>query len=151
MIIQYMYIIYNDQIRVIIISVSNIYHFYVRNLWTLNSYLKIYHKLLYLEPVAHSCNPSYLGGRDQENQGSKPVPGIRNLHWWFMPVILATQEAQIRRIEVRSQPQTNSLRPYLEKTHHKKGLVEWLKKGLVVECLPSKCEALSLNLSTINK
>jgi hypothetical protein len=29
--------------------------------------------------------------------------------------------------------------------------VEWLKKGLVVECLPSKCEALSLNLSTINK
>jgi hypothetical protein len=23
--------------------------------------------------VAHSCNPSYLGGRDQEDRGSKPV------------------------------------------------------------------------------
>jgi hypothetical protein len=23
--------------------------------------------------VAHTCNPSYLGGRDQEDQGSKPV------------------------------------------------------------------------------
>jgi hypothetical protein len=46
--------------------------------------------------VAHTCNPSYSGGRDQEDQGSKPV-------------------------------QANNLRPYLEKTHHKKGLVEWLK------------------------
>jgi hypothetical protein len=25
-------------------------------------------------------------------------------HWWFMPVTLATQEAEIRRIMVRSQP-----------------------------------------------
>jgi hypothetical protein len=24
-------------------------------------------------PVAHSCNPSYSGGRDQEDRGSKPV------------------------------------------------------------------------------
>jgi hypothetical protein len=24
-------------------------------------------------PVAHACNPSYLGGRDQEDPGSKPV------------------------------------------------------------------------------
>jgi hypothetical protein len=24
-------------------------------------------------PVAHTCNPSYSGGRDQENQGSKPA------------------------------------------------------------------------------
>jgi hypothetical protein len=23
-------------------------------------------------PVAHACNPSYLGGKDQEDQGSKP-------------------------------------------------------------------------------
>jgi hypothetical protein len=45
-----------------------------------------------------------------------------------MPVIPATQEAEIRMIMVRSQPQANSsLRPYLEKTHHKKGLAEWLK------------------------
>jgi hypothetical protein len=26
--------------------------------------------------VAHACNPSYLGGRDQEDQGSKPVQRI---------------------------------------------------------------------------
>jgi hypothetical protein len=25
--------------------------------------------------VAHACNPSYLGGRDQENCGLKPAPG----------------------------------------------------------------------------
>jgi hypothetical protein len=24
-------------------------------------------------PVAHACNPIYLGGRDQEDQGSKPA------------------------------------------------------------------------------
>jgi hypothetical protein len=44
-------------------------------------------------PMAHTCNPSYSGGSDQE---------------------------------------ANSLRPYLEKTHHKRkkkgvGMVEWLK------------------------
>jgi hypothetical protein len=34
-----------------------------------------------------------------------------------MPVILATQEAEIRRIMVQSQPRQ-------KKSHHKKGLVE---------------------------
>jgi hypothetical protein len=24
-------------------------------------------------PVAHTCNPSYSGGRDEEGQGSKPA------------------------------------------------------------------------------
>jgi hypothetical protein len=38
-----------------------------------------------------------------------------------MPVILATQEAEIRRIMVGSQPQTNSsMRLCLQKVHHKK-------------------------------
>jgi hypothetical protein len=41
-----------------------------------------------------------------------------------MPVILATQEAEIRRITVRSQPGKIG---YLEKILHKKGLMEWLK------------------------
>jgi hypothetical protein len=44
-----------------------------------------------------------------------------------MPIILATQEAEIRRILVQSQPRQIFMRPYLEKIHHKKGLVEWLK------------------------
>jgi hypothetical protein len=26
-------------------------------------------------PVAHICNPSYSGGRDQEDRGSKPAQG----------------------------------------------------------------------------
>jgi hypothetical protein len=47
--------------------------------------------------VAHACNPNYLGGRDQEDQGSKPAGQI--VH------------------ETLSQ----------KKTHHKKWLVEWLK------------------------
>jgi hypothetical protein len=49
-----------------------------------------------------------------------------------MPVILATQEAEIRRIVVRSQPRQIFLRDPISKnpnthTHTKKGLVEWLK------------------------
>jgi hypothetical protein len=47
--------------------------------------------------MAHACNSSYSGGRDQENHGSKPV--------------LAN----------------SSVRPYLEKPFRKIGLVEWLK------------------------
>jgi hypothetical protein len=41
--------------------------------------------------------------------------------------ILATQEVEIRRISVQSQPQQLFSRPYLENTHHKKGLAEKLK------------------------
>jgi hypothetical protein len=42
-----------------------------------------------------------------------------------MPVILATQEAEIRRITVPRQPgQIVPQDPILKKTHHKKGLVE---------------------------
>jgi hypothetical protein len=40
------------------------------------------------------------------------------------PVILATEEAEIRRIEIRSQPQASSQDPVRKKTYHKKGLVE---------------------------
>jgi hypothetical protein len=47
---------------------------------------------------------------------------VRSGHRWFTPVIPATQEAEIRRIEVRSQP--GQIDPILKKTHHKKGLVE---------------------------
>jgi hypothetical protein len=41
--------------------------------------------------------------------------------------MLATQEAKTRRITVQSQPRQQFMRTYLEKTHHKTGLVEWLK------------------------
>jgi hypothetical protein len=47
--------------------------------------------------VAHTCNLSYSGGRDQEDRGSKPAQA------------------------------NSSARPYLEKPFTKLGLVEWLK------------------------
>jgi hypothetical protein len=42
-------------------------------------------------------------------------------------VILANQEAEIRRIAVQASPGKLFGRPNLEKIHHKKRLVEWLK------------------------
>jgi hypothetical protein len=47
--------------------------------------------------------------------------------WWLTPVILATQEAEIR-IAVQSQPRQIVPRDAIsKKTLHKKGLAEWLK------------------------
>jgi hypothetical protein len=37
--------------------------------------------------------------------------------WWLMPVVLAIQEAEIRRISVQSQPQTNSPRDPISKKY----------------------------------
>jgi hypothetical protein len=50
-----------------------------------------------------------------------------NGHRWLTPVILPTQEAEIRRVEVRGQPGQIIHETVFEKTHHKKGLVEWFK------------------------
>jgi hypothetical protein len=44
-----------------------------------------------------------------------------------MSVILAMQEAKIRRIAVQGQPGQLALKTYLKNTQHKKGLVKWLK------------------------
>jgi hypothetical protein len=44
-----------------------------------------------------------------------------------MPVILATQEAEIKRLEVRSQPGQIVLETLSRKYLTQKGLVEWLK------------------------
>jgi hypothetical protein len=42
--------------------------------------------------------------------------------WWLLPVILATQEAEMRKIIVRSQ-----LGQIVCETESQKGLMEWLK------------------------
>jgi hypothetical protein len=47
-------------------------------------------------PVAHACNPSYSGGKDQEDHSSKPAQA------------------------------NSSKNPILKKNQHKKGLAEWL-------------------------
>jgi hypothetical protein len=46
---------------------------------------------------------------------------------WLTPVILATQKAEIRRIEVRSQPRKIVCETLSRKYLTQKGLVEWLK------------------------
>jgi hypothetical protein len=44
---------------------------------------------------------------------------------WLTPVILATQEAEIRRIKIRRQPwQNSSTRPYVQKPLHKESVGE---------------------------
>jgi hypothetical protein len=59
--------------------------------------VKLKNKYLGREVVAHACNPSYSGGRDQEDLSSKPT-------------------------RVNS-----SMSPCLKKPFTKIGLVEWIK------------------------
>jgi hypothetical protein len=47
--------------------------------------------------VEHTCNPSYLGSKDQDDCDSKPAQANMNV------------------------------KPYLKNIQHKKGLAEWLK------------------------
>jgi hypothetical protein len=61
---------------------------------------------------------------------------------WLRPVILATQEAEIRRIVVGSRPVKIVFKTLSQKypTQNTAGEVT-----RVLECLPSKCEALHSN------
>jgi hypothetical protein len=49
---------------------------------------------------------------------------------WLMPVILAIQKAEIRRLKVQSLSQANSSQGpnWKKKKNHKKGLMEWFKQ-----------------------
>jgi hypothetical protein len=47
-------------------------------------------------------------------------------HPWLMPVILATWEAEIRRITAQGWTGKKAIH-CLKNTQHKKGLAEWLK------------------------
>jgi hypothetical protein len=69
-------------------------------------------------------------------------------HWWLTPVILATPEAEIRRISGQSQAGANTWQDSTSKkpiTKRIGGVAQ------VVECLPSEHEALSSNRCTTKK
>jgi hypothetical protein len=76
--------------------------------------------------VAHISHPRYweaqAGGLQPQ---SKMWDSARC--WWLMPIILATQEAEIRRIMIWSQHRWTLCEILSQKTHLIKGLVEWLK------------------------
>jgi hypothetical protein len=48
-------------------------------------------------------------------------------YWWLTPIILAIQEAEIRRIKVQSQTRQIVQKTLSKKPFTKKGLVKWLK------------------------
>jgi hypothetical protein len=69
-------------------------------------------------PVAHSCNPSYYGGRDQGELWFKARPG----KWFLRPYLKKTYHkkkaggvAQV--VRVPSKPETPSSNPSTAKTN----------------------------------
>jgi hypothetical protein len=66
-------------------------------------------------------------------------------HWWLMPIIVATWDAEIRRIMVQSQPRlkTKKARSYLKNSQHENG---WWS-GLSGSVPARECEVLSSNPS----
>jgi hypothetical protein len=65
---------------------------------------------------------------DRDGETSQVKRALRSWHKWFTPVILATQEAEIRRIMgSKPAPAKSFMRPYLKKPFTKMGSVEWLK------------------------
>jgi hypothetical protein len=65
---------------------------------------------------ATPCGGRQTGIQNRIHARHKPRAG----HQWLMPIILATQEAEIRRIEVRSQPGQIVHKTLSQKTHQKK-------------------------------
>jgi hypothetical protein len=60
----------------------------------------------------------------------------RAVRQWLVPVILATQEAEIRRITVLSQWRQILREPISKKILHNKGLVQWLAQCVGPEFKP---------------
>jgi hypothetical protein len=109
---------------------------------------------MWLGMVAHTCNPSYLGGRHWEDHGLRPawvksywdpIPN-NSLVWWQKPVIPVTQGSLNERITLQASTGKN-MRPYPQNTKSKENCIHAEK----VYCLPNKCKALSSNSGTSRK
>jgi hypothetical protein len=68
-----------------------------------------------LDVVVCICHPSYVKSKNSTG------------HPWLMPVILASQKAEIRKISVQSKPEQIVCEALSQKYLTQKGLVEWLK------------------------
>jgi hypothetical protein len=83
---------------------------------------------------ALSSNPSKTKNKWVFKKKGKTLLKIakhRARHWWLMPVILATQAGKDQEDRSSKPAQENSSQdPITKKSHHKKGLVEWLKVAL---------------------
>jgi predicted P-loop ATPase len=60
-------------------------------------------------------------------------------HWWITSVILATQEAELRRVVVQSQPRQIVHEILSQKTHHKKR-TGGVTQGVGPEFKPQYCK-----------
>jgi hypothetical protein len=88
-----------------------------------------------------------LSGQSDQSNIKRALARLLSL----IAVMLATKEAEIRRMEVRSQPGQVVLENLSRKYQHKRGLAEWLKCTTLLQHLSSNDEALNSNPSTTKK
>jgi hypothetical protein len=77
---------------------------------------------IWVKEVLCADNIYRLLGRDRNWRTAPLKTPFLAGHQWLTPIILVTQEAEIRKIVVQSRPWANILQdPILKKTHQKKG------------------------------
>jgi hypothetical protein len=123
--------------------------------------------------VAHSCNPSYSGGRHQEDPGlkpacanssqdpilKKPITHTKKGRWLTLYVLSSNPRTGKKKLKMyavacicNSNTWGHRQRSLVErqpKLHSK--ILSQKNKGWVGVCLPNKHEALNLNPSTTKK
>jgi hypothetical protein len=94
--------------------------------------------------VTHTSNRSSLGGRDQEDCGSKPTwaksygtLSQQKWAWWHIPIVPATAESINRRIRIPGQSRIKA-RHYLKNNQRKIG---WRHGSSNAACLPKYAKA----------
>jgi hypothetical protein len=98
-----------------------------------------------LGAVAHTCNPSYLGGWSRKDFGSRPAQAntsqtpSKTKSWaqCFTPVIQAMWEAEIRKIVAPGQPRQKSSWDPPTPRHLNKKCLAWWHKPVIPETIRS--------------